>query len=100
MPRQPPPSLTPTPPQVPAGWLYVGGRYLIGNLQSLSPSELSELAVAERWTEADLQALPLPERYIVSRAHELVAKVTAGLESYEMVRRRTSPRHHGSQQAA
>lgn len=61
-------------------------RYLIGNLQSLPAAEVASLAVTTRWTESDMANLPLPERYIVSRAHDLVGKVTAGLENYDMVR--------------
>jgi len=32
---------------------------------------------------AELAALPVPERYIVSRCHQLVERVTAGLEAYD-----------------
>jgi valyl-tRNA synthetase len=36
-------------------------------------------------TKTNEQALPLPERYVVSLAHELVDKVTSRLEDYDMV---------------
>jgi hypothetical protein len=36
--------------------------------------------------EHELASLRLPERYIVSLAHELVDKVTDSLEDYDMVR--------------
>jgi valyl-tRNA synthetase len=50
----------------------------------LSEAELTALAVTAPMTAAELSQLPLPERHIVSKCHQLVAKVTAGLESYDM----------------
>jgi valyl-tRNA synthetase len=50
----------------------------------LPEAELAALAVTAPMTAAELSQLPLPERHIVSKCHQLVAKVTAGLESYDM----------------
>jgi valyl-tRNA synthetase len=50
----------------------------------LPEAELASLAVTAPMTAAELSQLPLPERHIVSKCHQLVAKVTAGLESYDM----------------
>eukprot|EP00953_Heterococcus_sp_UTEX-ZZ885_P026833 14459-Heterococcus_DN1.PRE.3 len=67
-----------------ANKLWNAGRYLVGNLQGLPEAELAALAVTAPMTAAELSQLPLPERHIVSKCHQLVAKVTAGLESYDM----------------
>jgi len=67
-----------------ANKLWNAGRYLVGNLAGLDPEQKASLARSGPLTATELAALPVPERYIVSRCHELVEKVTAGLEAYEM----------------
>jgi valyl-tRNA synthetase len=44
-------------------------------------STAQELAVTGPMTPQELNALPVPERYIVSRCHEVVAEVTRLLEA-------------------
>ncbi|KAM3569768.1 hypothetical protein VYU27_008148, partial [Nannochloropsis oceanica] len=56
------------------------------NLKGLPTEEFKSLAVTPetKMTRQEIEALPLPERYIISLAHELVSKVTSGLEDYDM----------------
>jgi valyl-tRNA synthetase len=70
-----------------ANKLWNAGRYLLGNLKALSEADREALAVTSRVTAEELKGLGLAERFTVSLCHELVDKVTAGLEAYEMVRR-------------
>jgi valyl-tRNA synthetase len=44
-------------------------------------STAQELAVTGPMTQLELNALPVPERYIVSRCHEVVIEVTRLLEA-------------------
>uniref|UniRef100_A0A7S2AXJ4 valine--tRNA ligase n=1 Tax=Octactis speculum TaxID=3111310 RepID=A0A7S2AXJ4_9STRA len=70
-----------------ANKLWNSGRYLIGKLQGIQaedPALWESLAVKEPMGMEELMALPLAERYIVSRCHELATKVTAGLLAYNM----------------
>ena len=66
-----------------ANKLWNAGKYLQNTLSTLSPEERQALAVTGPMSRADLDALPLAERYIVSRCHELVMKVTQALEDYD-----------------
>eukprot|EP00466_Bigelowiella_natans_P017353 jgi/Bigna1/45073/e_gw1.110.36.1 len=72
-----------------ANKLWNAGRYLIQMVeqkkQLLSAEELTaSLAVDGAMTQESLDQLPLPERYIVSRAHELVEKVTSALHDHRI----------------
>lgn len=51
-------------------------------LTGLDASQLADLAVQGAMGQAELLALPVPERYIVSRCHEVTARVTELLESH------------------
>ena len=67
-----------------ANKLWNAGRYLLGNLGSLSDEERASLAVEGPMTAEMLAVLPVPEQYVVSKLHELVEGVTEGLETYNM----------------
>eukprot|EP00180_Rhodochaete_pulchella_P002608 Plantae.Rhodophyta-Rhodochaete_pulchella.ctg4010.p1 GENE.Plantae.Rhodophyta-Rhodochaete_pulchella.ctg4010~~Plantae.Rhodophyta-Rhodochaete_pulchella.ctg4010.p1 ORF type:complete len:861 (+),score=137.05 Plantae.Rhodophyta-Rhodochaete_pulchella.ctg4010:40-2622(+) len=67
-----------------ANKLWNAGRYIWGNLSSLPASQLENLQ-SMRTTKSfgiDVSTLRLPERYIISRCHQLVDEVSDGLESY------------------
>jgi len=49
------------------------------------PEGLKELSQAGPLTSEEMLSLSLPERYIVALCHDLVDKVTEGLETYELV---------------
>jgi len=65
-----------------ANKLWNAGKYLQNTLSTLTPAELGDLVVKKSMTKADMESLPLAERYIVSRCHDLVSKVTEALEAY------------------
>lgn len=65
-----------------ANKLWNAGKYLQMNLADLSDVERDALKVTSPMTKEEMTALPLAERYIVSRCHELVEKVTGSLEAY------------------
>ena len=65
-----------------ANKLWNAGKYLQMNLAALSDEERDSLKVTSPMTKEELAALPLAEKYIVSRCHELVERVTESLESY------------------
>jgi valyl-tRNA synthetase len=65
-----------------ANKLWNAGKYLNIQLASLSPEERQALAVTKTMTLEEIQQLPLAERYIVSKCHELVESVTDALEAY------------------
>lgn len=65
-----------------ANKLWNAGKYIQNALSALTPTERQGLAVIKSMTQAELTLLPLAERYIVSRCHELVSKVTEALEAY------------------
>lgn len=48
------------------------------------PSHFSPTSKSEHVVGEQLGGLSLPERYIVSRCHQLVEGVTTGLEAYNM----------------
>ena len=66
-----------------ANKLWNTARFIIMGLKDLSAEEVQSLAVTEPMTAAELAALPLPERYIISRCHQLTYDVTKQLESYD-----------------
>jgi len=56
-------------------------RFIVtGPLAGLSPEALASLRVSGPMGADELAAMPLPERYIVSRLHELARQVTENLE--------------------
>ena len=65
-----------------ANKLWNAGKYLQNALSKLSPEERESLAVAGPMAAAELAALPLAERFIVSRCHELTHRVTELLEAF------------------
>lgn len=65
-----------------ANKLWNAGKYLQMNLASLSDEERNALRVTGEMDAESISKLPLAERYIVSRCHELVMTVTESLESY------------------
>ena len=52
-------------------------------LKDLDPAERAALAVRGPMGAEEMAALPLPERWVVSRVHTLTANVTAQLEAYD-----------------
>merc|ERR1719424_1655879 len=66
-----------------ANKLWNTARFIIMGLKDLTDEEVQSLAVTEPMTAAELAALPLPERYIISRCHQLTYDVTKQLESYD-----------------
>ena len=65
-----------------ANKLWNAGKYLQMNLASLSEEEKHALRVVGEMDAESISKLPLAERYIVSRCHELVMTVTESLEIY------------------
>jgi len=64
--------------------LWNAGKFVDNCLAGLTAADRAALAVAPRdWTPADLAALPLPARAILSRCHQLVDTVTAALEQLQ-----------------
>ncbi|KAL3944698.1 MAG: hypothetical protein SGBAC_001213 [Bacillariaceae sp.] len=60
-------------------------KFVTGNaLKDLDEAALSEIAVSGPITEEEFQSLSLPERYIVSKCHDLVISVTADIENYQL----------------
>src|SRR5210317_1102955 len=60
-------------------------KFVTGNaLKDLSEAELSEIGVSGPITQEEFSRLSLPERYIVSKCHELVKSVTTDIESYQL----------------
>lgn len=53
-------------------------------LKGISDEEKAELSVKGPITKEEFDTLPLPERYIVSKCHTLVASVTQQIESYQL----------------
>ena len=66
-----------------ANKLWNTGRFIVLGLESLSAEERQALAVTGPMSAADIAQLSLPERYIVSRCHQLVGTVTSQLASYD-----------------
>uniref|UniRef100_A0A7S4MJV7 valine--tRNA ligase n=1 Tax=Odontella aurita TaxID=265563 RepID=A0A7S4MJV7_9STRA len=53
-------------------------------LKDASDDEMANLGVDGPMTQEELNSLSLPERYIVSKCHDLVASVTSDIESYSL----------------
>lgn len=65
-----------------ANKLWNAGKYLQNTLSTLNALEREDLAVIGPLTEKDIASYPLAERYIISRCHDLTARVTEALEAY------------------
>ena len=63
--------------------LWNAGKLVLLSLDALSPAERAALADARFDTRAALEALPLAERWIVSRLHALVDRVHVSHERYD-----------------
>ena len=60
-------------------------KFVSGNaLKDLDEEEFAELGVSGPITQEEFDALSLPEQYIVSECHSLVASVTADIEKYQL----------------
>jgi len=66
-----------------ANKLWNTARFIVMGLGDLSAEERQALAVTEPMGAQELADLPLPERYIISRCHKLVGKVTGQLNAYD-----------------
>ena len=56
-------------------------RFVLANLEKIEEAEREALADIT-FSDADVQALPLPERWIVSRLHQVIADVTDLLDRF------------------
>lgn len=70
-----------------ANKLWNAGRYILGNLKAASEEERTVLSQGGPLSPEEMKALSLPERYIIALCHDLVDKVTEGLETYDLVRK-------------
>lgn len=60
-------------------------KFVTGNaLRDLSDEEMAKLGVDGPIGKEEFDSLLLPERYIVSKCHELVASVTQDIENYQL----------------
>lgn len=62
--------------------LWNAGKYVQICLAGLSEAELAQLAVRGPLSAEELAGLAVPERFIVSRCHEVATRVTRALESH------------------
>lgn len=53
-------------------------------LKDASDEEKTSLGVSTPMTKEDFESLPLPEKYIISKCHSLVADVTKEIENYQL----------------
>jgi len=66
-----------------ANKLWNTARFIILGLQTLDADDKASLAVVEPMSATDMAKLPLPERWVISRCHQLVGSVTTQLENYD-----------------
>ena len=60
-------------------------KFVTGNaLKGISDEEAAELSVRGPISQAEFDAMALPERYIISTCHTLVASVTEQIENYQL----------------
>lgn len=60
-------------------------KFVTGNaLKDVSEADLAELSVTGPIGKEEFDSLPLPERYIISKCHTLVASVTEQIEKYQL----------------
>ena len=65
--------------------LWNSCKFVTGNaLKELSDDELAQFAVTGPMKQDEFDQLSLPERYIISKCHQLAASVTADIESYQL----------------
>lgn len=62
--------------------LWNVGKYLQNTLSTLSTAEMTGLTVTSDISSNEINKLPLAEKYIVSKCHELIGKMTYALETY------------------
>lgn len=67
-----------------ANKLWNSARFILSNLKDLSPEEKQGMAVTGPMTSEEMSKLAMPERFIVSQCHQLVADVTLQLDEYTM----------------
>jgi len=68
-----------------ANKLWNSCKFVTGNaLKDVDKSDLAELAVTGPIEKAEFDSLALPERYIISKCHALVASVTQDIENYQL----------------
>ena len=64
--------------------LWNSCKFVTGNaLKDADEAEMKELGVTGPMTSEEFDKLLLPEKYIVSNAHALVASVTEDIEKYQ-----------------
>lgn len=60
-------------------------KFVTGNaLKNMPESELAEVAVNGPITQEEFDTLSMPEQYIVSKLHTLVASITDDIEKYQL----------------
>ena len=60
-------------------------KFVTGNaLKGADDAEIQNLGVSAPITQGEFDSLPLPERYIISKCHSLVASVTEDIENYQL----------------
>jgi valyl-tRNA synthetase len=60
-------------------------KFVTGNaLKDITGGDLSDLAVTGPIEEEEFNSLSLPERYIISKCHSLIASVTEDIEKYQL----------------
>lgn len=62
-----------------ANKLWNTGRFIVMGLEGLTADEKQALAVTDTMSAEEMEAMPLPERWVVSRCHALVEQVTRQL---------------------
>ncbi len=67
-----------------ANKLWNSARFILSNLKDLTEEERADLAVTGPMSQEEMSKLAMPERYIVSQCHQLVADVTQQLDEYTM----------------
>lgn len=68
-----------------ANKLWNSCKFVTGNaLKNVAESEMEELGVTGPIEKEEFDSLPLPEKYIISKCHALVASVTEDLEKYQL----------------
>ena len=66
-----------------ANKLWNTARYIVMGIEKLSETERQALAVSGPMDAAELASMPLPERWVISRCHSLVERVTRQLSAYD-----------------
>jgi len=66
-----------------ANKLWNTGRFIVLGLDGLSADEKAVLAVRQPVSAEELAMLQLPERWVISRCHQLIGSVTSQLSTYD-----------------